>query len=83
LALTVYVPAGDYAMATWVTLNHGSGVGIQLDGIIYRTGTAGGNMIVVENSNDVEFFSSNGKGAMQGYGYEIHKSGSLSGCVIK
>jgi len=66
-------------MATWASLSGGKGVGIQLDGIIYRTGTAGGNMITITSSNDVEVFSSNGKGAMQGYGYEIHKGGSLSG----
>ncbi len=69
-------------MATWATLNHGNGVGVQLDGTIYRTGTAGGTMIVVENSNNVEFFSSTDKGAMQGYGYQIHKSGSLNGLCL-
>ena len=68
-------------MSTWATLNKGTGVGIQLDGIIYRTGTAGGHMIIIQNSNDIEFFSSTGKGAMQGYGYVIHKTGSLSGYV--
>jgi len=56
-------------MATWVTLNGGSSYAIQLDGIIYRTGTAGGHMIIVENTSDFEFFSLSSKGAIQGYGY--------------
>jgi rhamnogalacturonan hydrolase len=34
----VYIPAGDYGMATWVTLTGGTAVSIRLDGIIYRTG---------------------------------------------
>ena len=59
-------------MSTWQTLNGGSGWAIQLDGIIYRTGTAGGHMIIVENTNDFEFFSRTSKGAMQGYGYVFH-----------
>ncbi|KAK2595694.1 hypothetical protein N8I77_013719 [Diaporthe amygdali] len=78
----VVIPKGDYAMSTWATLNKGTGVGLQLDGTIYRTGTAGGNMIAIQNSNDIEFFSSDGSGVMQGYGYEIHKSGSLSGARL-
>lgn len=80
--LAVVIPKGDYAMSTWATLNKGTGVGVQLDGTIYRTGTAGGNMIAIQNSKDIEFFSSNGSGVMQGYGYEIHKSGSLSGARL-
>lgn len=28
-------------MATWVTLNGGSGWALQLDGVIYRTGSVG------------------------------------------
>lgn len=79
---SVVVPAGNYAQATWATLDNGKGTALQLDGIIYRTGTAGGTMIVIENSNDVEFFSSTGQGAMQGNGYQIHQSGSLSGYVL-
>lgn len=80
--LAVIVPSGDYAMSTWATLNKGTGVGLQLDGTIYRTGTAGGNMIAIQNSKDIEFFSSTGSGVMQGYGYEIHKTGSLSGARL-
>lgn len=60
------IPAGDYAMSTWVTLKSGKGVAIKLDGVIYRTGTAGGNMIFIENTSDFEMFSSTGKGAVQG-----------------
>ena len=75
----VVIPAGDYAMSTFATLNHGSATALQLDGIIYRTGSAGGTMIVVENTSDFEMFSSTGKGAMQGNGYTYHQAGSLSG----
>lgn len=35
---TVYIPAGDYGMSTWVTLSGGTAWALQLDGIIYRTG---------------------------------------------
>lgn len=34
----VYIPAGDYGLATWVTLTGGTAVSINLDGILYRTG---------------------------------------------
>lgn len=70
----VIIPKGDYAMKTWVTLKNGKGVAIQLDGIIYRTGTDGGNMIMIRDTSDFEFYSSTGKGAIQGNGYEIHAS---------
>ncbi|KAI9268015.1 pectin lyase fold/virulence factor [Phascolomyces articulosus] len=76
----VYIPEGDYAMETWVTLNGGEGWALQLDGIIYRTGTSGGNMILVKRTNDFELFSSTGKGAIQGNGYEFHAdNGNLGG----
>ncbi|KAH6653795.1 pectin lyase fold/virulence factor [Truncatella angustata] len=75
----VYIPAGDYGMATWVTLKNGKGVSINIEGTIYRTGTAGGNMIMIRDSSDLEVYSATSKGAMQGYGYEFHKSGSTSG----
>lgn len=62
-------------MATWVTLNGGSSWALQLDGIIYRTGTAGGNMILIEHATDFEFFSRTSHGAMQGYGYQLQEQG--------
>lgn len=34
----VFIPSGDYGMATWVTLNGGTAVSIRLDGVLYRTG---------------------------------------------
>ncbi|KAF1996452.1 glycoside hydrolase family 28 protein [Amniculicola lignicola CBS 123094] len=76
---TIVIPSGDYALKTWVTLNGGSAWALQIDGIIYRTGTAGGNMIFIEHTSDVEVFSSTGKGAIQGNGYEFHAQGSRSG----
>lgn len=75
----VYVPAGDYALSTWVTLTGGTGVAVQIDGVITRTGTAGGNMIFIEHSSDIEFFSSTGAGAIQGLGYVFHAEGNTSG----
>ncbi|CAG8972057.1 hypothetical protein HYALB_00004921 [Hymenoscyphus albidus] len=74
----VYIPAGDYGMSTWVTLNGGTAVSINLDGIIYRTGTAGGNMIYVRHTTDLELYSSSSKGAVQGYGYTFHSGLSTS-----
>lgn len=63
---TVVVPAGNYAMSTWVTFEGGKAWALQLDGIIYRTGTGAGNMMAIRNANDFEMFSSTGKGAIQG-----------------
>ncbi|CAG7986486.1 unnamed protein product [Penicillium salamii] len=78
----VYIPSGDYAFESWVRLTGGSSCAIQLDGILYRTGTEGGNMIMIEHTKDFELFSSTSKGAVQGYGYEYHKEGSSSGARI-
>lgn len=78
----VYIPAGDYAFESWVTLSGGKSCAIQLDGILYRTGTDDGNMIMVKHTTDFELFSSTSKGAVQGYGYEYHKKGSSSGARI-
>lgn len=58
-------------MSTWQTLSGGSSWALQLDGIIYRTGTASGNMLVIEHTSDFEFFSRTSTGAIQGYGYEF------------
>jgi hypothetical protein len=46
----VQIPVGNYAMATWVTLSGGKAWAINMEGVIYRTGTAGGHMIVSEYS---------------------------------
>ena len=75
----VVVPSGNYALSTWLTLSGGSAWALQLDGVIYRTGTDGGNMIMIKHSNDFELFSSTSKGAIQGLGYEFHKKGDTSG----
>jgi rhamnogalacturonan hydrolase len=63
---TVVVPAGDYAIVTWVTFEGGKAWALQLDGTIFRTGMGAGNMLFVRNANDFEMFSSTGKGAIQG-----------------
>jgi rhamnogalacturonan hydrolase len=54
-----------------VILNAGSAFAIQLDGLITLSsdGSFNGNAIVIKNGDDVEFFSSNGKGAINGQGY--------------
>jgi rhamnogalacturonan hydrolase len=78
----IVIPAGNYGLATWVTMRGGSGWALQWDGTIYRTGTAGGNMLLVQGGNDVEVFSSTGKGAFQGYGYVMHAAGSITGARI-
>ncbi|KAJ4396094.1 hypothetical protein N0V93_000311 [Gnomoniopsis smithogilvyi] len=79
----VLIPAGDYGLATWVTLNKGTGVSINLEGTIYRTGTDGGNMILIEDSTDIEFYSATSSGAIQGYGYEFHKDGSYGPRILR
>ncbi|KAL1970633.1 hypothetical protein VTN77DRAFT_4277 [Rasamsonia byssochlamydoides] len=75
----VYIPPGNYALATWVTLSGGTTWALQLDGIIYRTGTSGGNMIYIEHATDFELFSSTSAGAVQGSGYLFHMNGDITG----
>lgn len=79
----VVVPSGDFALSTWVHLKGGSAWALQLDGTIYRTGTAGGNMIFIEHTDDFEMFSSTGEGAVQGYGYEFHKNGEDGARILR
>ncbi|KLO13032.1 rhamnogalacturonan-hydrolase [Schizopora paradoxa] len=72
---TLYVPPGNYGMQTWQTLTGASQWALQMDGVITRESTTGGHMIVVENANDFEFFSSNSAGAIQGNGYQCRNAG--------
>ncbi|KAF2672549.1 hypothetical protein BT63DRAFT_436455 [Microthyrium microscopicum] len=76
---TIVIPSGDWGLRTWVNMQNGKGFAIQWDGVIHRTGDAGGNMLLVQKSDDVEIFSSTGKGAFQGNGYEFHRKGSITG----
>jgi rhamnogalacturonan hydrolase len=76
---TIVVPAGDWGLGTWVNFNGGSGWALQWDGVIYRNGQAGGNMLLVQHANDVEFYSTTGKGAFQGNGYEFHAKNDIKG----
>jgi len=78
----VVVPSGDYALETWQTLSGGNAWALQLDGMIYRTGTSGGNMLFIEHSTDFELFSSTSKGGIQGLGYVLHAQGSITGARI-
>ena len=74
---TVVIPAGNYLLNTAVNLSGGTGVAIQLDGIIYRgSGITSGNMIAIGSTTDFEMYSSTSKGAVQGYGYQFHSQGS-------
>lgn len=63
---------------TGVVLNAGSKWAFRLDGLITlsATGSFSGNAIVVKRASDFEMYSSNGKGAIQGNGYEQRISGS-------
>lgn len=75
----ILVPEGDYAINTWARMSGGNGIAFQFDGIIYRTGTDGGNMVYIEHGTDIEVFSSTAQGAFQGNGYQFHKRGDLKG----
>ena len=66
-----------------MTLGNGKGVSINLEGIIYRTGTAGGNMFMIRDTTDFEFYSASSKGAIQGYGYEFHKDGKYGPRLLR
>ncbi|OCL02402.1 glycoside hydrolase family 28 protein [Glonium stellatum] len=79
----VYIPSGEYAMSTWQTLSGGASWALQLDGIIYRTGTSGGHMIIIENTNDFELFSQTSQGAIQGYGYTFLSQGNYGPRLIR
>ncbi|TEY54807.1 hypothetical protein BOTCAL_0237g00090 [Botryotinia calthae] len=79
----VNIPLGNYAMSTWVTLSGGKAWAINLEGVIFRTGTAGGHMIVVEDSTDFELYSSRSSGAIQGYGYVFHAQGIYGPRLIR
>ncbi|VUC26106.1 unnamed protein product [Clonostachys rosea] len=79
----VYIPEGDYGLASWLLLKHGNGTSINLEGTIYRTGSGGGNMILIRDSTDIEIYSANSKGAIQGYGYEFHKQGGYGPRIMR
>lgn len=72
----VYIPPGEWFMQTAVTLDDGSAAAVQLDGTIYRYASmTADEMILIENGNDIEFFSGNSEGAIQGYGYQYISKG--------
>jgi len=66
-------------LETFVTLSGGSAWALQIDGIVYRTGTSGSNMIYIEHANDFELFSSHSSGAVQGAGYLYHINDDITG----
>jgi len=62
-------------METWVTLTGANHWAFQMDGVITRTSTTSGHMIVIENATDFEMFSSTSAGAIQGDGYLCRNAG--------
>lgn len=74
-ASRLFVPSGNYLLATTVTLNGGTNWALQLDGVItasftgYTAGTLAGTMLVIESATDFDMYSSNKEGAFQGHGY--------------
>ena len=76
-AATLYVPNGNYSLAKGVTLTGASGWAFRLDGLITLTadGNFNGNALVIENGNDIEVYSSDNQGAINGQGYLKRKNG--------
>ncbi|KAI8268127.1 Rhamnogalacturonase A [Colletotrichum sp. SAR11_239] len=66
------VPEGNYLIKRTAILSNGTNWAFQLDGLI--TLAYGGNWTV--DPVDFEFFSQNGKGAIQGQGYLYRNSGN-------
>lgn len=80
----IYIPEGNWYMHTAVAFDHGSNVAIQLDGIIYRYYPMDDDELIhIYNSDDVEFFSGNSKGAIQGYGYQYLSQGEYGIRLIR
>ena len=72
----VYIPPGDWPMQTTVTLKDATSIAIQWDGTIYRdSDTMTDQMFTFSNNVDLEIFSGNSNGAIQGYGYEYLENG--------
>lgn len=63
-------------VATGVKLSGASGWAFQLDGLITLTsdGSFGGNGIIIQKGSDIEFFSSNNLGAINGQGYVMRRN---------
>lgn len=72
----IYIPPGEFSLATRLELKHGDSTAIQLDGTIIRGAEMDYQMILIRDGNDFEFFSGNSKGAIQGHGYEYLKDGN-------
>ncbi|KKY27109.1 putative endo-rhamnogalacturonase f [Phaeomoniella chlamydospora] len=70
-AATLYIPDGNYSLATGVTLSGASGWAFQIDGLITLTsdGSFDGNAFVIEDGSDIEVYSGTNTGAINGQGY--------------
>ncbi|RSL72937.1 hypothetical protein CEP53_000967 [Fusarium sp. AF-6] len=79
----VYIPEGDYGLGTWLKLSSKNAMSFRLDGTLYRIGTDGGNMLFFQHMEDFEMYSSNSKGAIQGYGYEFHKNDEYGPRILR
>jgi rhamnogalacturonan hydrolase len=49
----------------------------------FSSATTGGHMVVIENAQDVEFYSANSAGGFQGHGYECRNAGPRFVRIIK
>ncbi|KAF4624554.1 hypothetical protein G7Y89_g13617 [Cudoniella acicularis] len=66
------VPEGNYLLKQSIDLVNGTNWAFQLDGLItaqYGGNFTTGDFVLIENAVDFEFYSHNGKGAIQGQGY--------------
>ncbi|KAB8216035.1 RGase C [Aspergillus novoparasiticus] len=72
----IYVPPGNYSLATDLELKHGESTAFQLDGVLARGHEGSYQLILVRDCHDCEFFSGNSQGAVQGYGYEYLQDGN-------
>lgn len=80
----VYIPPGEFAVATFPEISNGVSSAVQLDGTILRTGTdTDSNVFNVGNCTDFEFFSGNSKGWIQGYGYEYISQGTYGPRIMR
>lgn len=74
----IYIPPADenHALATCITLKHREAVAVQINGVIARDTDECGHMIVFQDTKDLEVFSGNSNGALQGYGYKLLQDGN-------
>ena len=75
----IVIPEGTHAMNSPVKLSDGSGVALQIDGIIDVHNPANQAAIEISGTSDLEIFSSTGRGGLQGNGYLRRRDASTAG----